>query len=311
MVFIEENKRPTLPPTRVTTPALTNLLNACWDRDPALRPSFKRIAADLKQLRVKSGSNVEETESPRPKQSELFADPPRTRPSPDMRPFPLPNSPGDSGYPIVSSPGSDSTSFQPAIDFTPGKPSFLPRLKTSEGGEIRMPEPVLYTPSVNTSRASSIFDSSGGSLSSVLEEQGPAFDGYESPPPATDMIAEMRNERRYRLLLTHDFHPSRAFLYFFFALFMLTCGTVTLPLWTPTRIRLGAVGYLDKPSGEFITLFNSFDPVQSSNIDVIKDLPSLFGYGRVSRHELRQDKRNAAQRGLDALSGFLTFKSYS
>lgn len=83
---------------------------------------------------------------------------------------------------------------------------------------------------------------------------------------------------------------------------------VTLPLWTPTPIKLGDVGYLHKPSGEFISLFNSISPRRSSN-GFVNGMPSLDGYGTVLRGEQRQDKRNAAQRGFDALSGFLTFKS--
>jgi len=76
-----------------------------------------------------------------------------------------------------------------------------------------------------------------------------------------------------------------------------------LPLWTPSPVSLGAVGYLDKPSGAFVTLHNS----KSS----IPDLPLLHGYGRITRGEQRQDKGSTARRGLEALAGFLTFKSYS
>jgi hypothetical protein len=33
-------------------------------------------------------------------------------------------------------------------------------------------------------------------------------DGHDSPVPADDRLAELRNERRYRLLLSHGFHPT-------------------------------------------------------------------------------------------------------
>ena len=33
--------------------------------------------------------------------------------------------------------------------------------------------------------------------------------GYQSPPPLDERLAEFRNERRYRMLLQHEFHPSR------------------------------------------------------------------------------------------------------
>ncbi|KAJ4486547.1 hypothetical protein C8J55DRAFT_452053 [Lentinula edodes] len=116
------------------------------------------------------------------------------------------------------------------------------------------------------------------------------YDGYDLPPLANDLIAEAQNERRYRLLLVHEFHPS-----------------LTLPLWSPAPVALGAVGYLSKPKGEFITLFNAFHP-QNSVINGVKSLPSVHGYGKVSTGNQRQDKRNAAQRSLDTITGLLTLK---
>jgi hypothetical protein len=64
------------------------------------------------------------------------------------------------------------------------------------------------------------------------------------------------------------------------------------------------VGYLSKPSGAFVTIFNCFTPEKSA----IRTLPSVHGYGQVTTGCQRQDKRNAAQRGLDAIAGLLTFK---
>jgi hypothetical protein len=100
-----------------------------------------------------------------------------------------------------------------------------------------------------------------------------------------------KNEMRYRMHVVHDFHPS-----------------LTLPLWEPTPVKLGAVGYLSKPSGTFVTLFNSFSPGESSD-DEARKLPSLHGYGKVQQGMQRQDKRNAAQRGFDMITGFLTFRN--
>jgi abelson tyrosine-protein kinase 1 len=77
-------------------------------------------------------------------------------------------------------------------------------------------------------------------------------------------------------------------------------------LWTPTPIALGSVGYLSKPSGQFVTLLNMFDPSKSSD-GIVQGMPSVHGYGRVAQESLRQDKRNAALRSLDKISGFLTF----
>ena len=134
--------------------------------------------------------------------------------------------------------------------------------------------------------------------------------GYKSPPPLDERASMMRDERRYRLNLNHSFHQSRESpqcssvlfeIQFFF-------DTVTLPLWAPSHVELGAVGYLSKPSGFFVTLFNSLSP-EEATVEAARGLPSLYGYGKVTTGSQRQDKRNVALRGLDAMIGFLTYKS--
>lgn len=83
---------------------------------------------------------------------------------------------------------------------------------------------------------------------------------------------------------------------------------MTLPLWDPSPVKLGAVGYLLKPAGSFVTLFNSYAPHKASDEEARK-IPSLDGYGKSNVGMQRQDKRNAAQRGLDMLHGLLTFRN--
>ena len=84
---------------------------------------------------------------------------------------------------------------------------------------------------------------------------------------------------------------------------------MTLPLWTPSPIAIGAVGYHSKATyGEFVTLFNSFDPQKSSN-GRVNDIPSLYGYGRVTQGSQRQDKRNVAQRGMDIIQSWLSSRN--
>ncbi|KAF7356274.1 Protein kinase domain-containing protein [Mycena venus] len=56
-------------------------------------------------------------------------------------------------------------------------------------------------------------------------------------------------EIRYRMSLSHAFEHL----------------SVTLPLWTPSLVELGAVGYLAKPTGAFRTLFNCRNPAATSN----------------------------------------------
>lgn len=81
-----------------------------------------------------------------------------------------------------------------------------------------------------------------------------------------------------------------------------------LPLWSPSTVEIGSVGYLRKPEGEFVTLFNAFDPPTSSN-GVLGGMANLYGYGKVSEGSYRQDKRNRAQRGLDVIQSWLSSKS--
>ena len=83
--------------------------------------------------------------------------------------------------------------------------------------------------------------------------------------------------------------------------------SVTLALWEPSPVQLGDVGYLLKPKGTFVTLFNALKHHKAAGF--IGGLPSMGGYGNVSKGTLRLDKRNVAQKGLDVFSGLLTFRS--
>ena len=83
---------------------------------------------------------------------------------------------------------------------------------------------------------------------------------------------------------------------------------VTLPLWTPSNVALGAVGFHEKPSGKFVTLFNSFKPSETSRSKA-EGIPSLYGYGRVNQGSQRLDKRNVAQKGMDIIHSWITARS--
>jgi len=79
----------------------------------------------------------------------------------------------------------------------------------------------------------------------------------------------------------------------------------------PTPVALGAVGYLSKPTGEFITLFSAYSPDKASH-PLIEKLPSIDGYGHSGRSDHRQDRRTVAQKALDLLyGGSLTFGNFS
>ncbi|KAF9462806.1 hypothetical protein BDZ94DRAFT_1260375 [Collybia nuda] len=296
---LKENSRPPIPNTRFNTPALQELLRLCWHNDPAVRPPFATIVKDVRVMR-KSIGQVEETISPTIQEVPELWEQYYSRPSPDMRPSPLPipfgTPPRDTVADFLAgSPDSyaDGSSFRTAREqsHSPPHPSHLSHLEeTVSSSQIRMPVPVFYTPSAASSRASSLFTHTP-STQSEENLNLVNYEGYDSPPPADERLAEIRNERRYRMLLSHQFHPS-----------------LTLPLWGPSPVSLGAVGYLSKPDGSFVTLFNALNPEKCVN-PAVKSLPSVYGYGRVSSGSQRQDKRNAAQRGLDAFVGLLTFKS--
>jgi len=83
---------------------------------------------------------------------------------------------------------------------------------------------------------------------------------------------------------------------------------VNLPLWEPSTVQLGDVGYLSKPSGQFVTLFNALKPPKSAGGPKIA-MASMAGYGSISKGRKCKEKRNAAQKGLDMFSELLTFRS--
>jgi abelson tyrosine-protein kinase 1 len=72
---------------------------------------------------------------------------------------------------------------------------------------------------------------------------------------------------------------------------------VTLPLWTPSPIRLGAVGYLSKPDGRFVTLLNCFDGTRTGRVA----FPPMSDLGKVDTFSARNEKRSAALRGFDII----------
>lgn len=170
-----------------------------------------------------------------------------------------------------------------------------------------MPEPTHYLPNMqlrpptmNSYYATATVAVCDGDLSQSANIR------FHSPPPANDAFADARNERRYRYLLEHEFNPSRTTLVIMLV-FRLICLLVTLALWEPSPVQLGDVGYLLKPKGTFVTLFNALKHQKAAGF--IGDLPSMAGYGNVSKGSLRLDKRNVAQKGLDVFSGLLTFRS--
>ncbi|KAJ7217776.1 hypothetical protein GGX14DRAFT_550000 [Mycena pura] len=289
----KENTRPCIPPSRFLTSALQGLLRVCWHKDPFVRPQFSKIVKDVKQLRKDfcgPVSNPQDIPSPRIPQ-QIDDDMYMSRSSPDMHPIPLL---GDLDSRDATPANSLNTSYRNTSRCSDDLSNSLIHASLSFKEDTvatprtHMTEEVLFTPSKrNSTLPFSIPNPSEEDLDNLLVNR----DGNRSPPPGDERMAQLRNERRYRLLLSHEFHPS-----------------LTLPLWSPSPVGLGAVGYLSKPSGAFVTIFNCFAPEKSA-MGPLKSMPSVHGYGQVNTGSQRQDKRNAAQRGLDAIAGLLTFKT--
>jgi hypothetical protein len=71
--------------------------------------------------------------------------------------------------------------------------------------EMKKPEMVIYTPAPSSRSSSFAIPSSSSSEGhpNVVD-----YVGCDSPP-LDERVANTWNERRYRFLLTHDYHPSR------------------------------------------------------------------------------------------------------
>ncbi|RXW18599.1 hypothetical protein EST38_g7248, partial [Candolleomyces aberdarensis] len=154
--------------------------------------------------------------------------------------------------------------------------------ETVATAEIKMPEPVMFTSNKSVDSQPRREDDDGEDFD-LLDLDSDAA----SLAPMEERVLEMKNELRYRLLLNHPFHPS-----------------LILPLWQPSPVHMGAVGYLKKPDGEFITLFNALSPGKSS-YSAVRDLPSIYGYGKAELRSQKQDKLNVLQKGLDSIVGWV------
>ncbi|KAF9647369.1 hypothetical protein BDM02DRAFT_2705085 [Thelephora ganbajun] len=265
-LVLKENRRPDIPNHHSWTKDLAQIIGLCWKLQPASRPEFPKVVAGIEAIGRKYNVLLQHT-SPDLERTPRI--PPKM--SPDMRPI--------SVLPIIP-PFDGEDEQEPETEHH--------KLPHSDLSKWR------NRPSVGGSHESDPESPSVGTGSSLLDS---GIDGEEythiridSPPPLDETLANIKDERRYRMLLQHEFHPS-----------------LTLPLWTPSTVAIGSVGYLRKPEGEFVTLFNAFDPPQTSN-GVLKGMANLYGYGKISQGNQRQDKRNRAQRGLDVLQSWLSSK---
>jgi len=145
------------------------------------------------------------------------------------------------------------------------------------------------------------------SYSTILSEDSAVSEEFVKVDIEMDpKLWEARNERRYRMSLTHRYHHSCTYFSAHGSFYHVHKRiSVSLALWDPIPVAVGAVGYVIRPSGTFITLFNAINPMETDDPRV-KSMPSIAGYGKTPIGNHRHATRNAALRGLDAVVGFLS-----
>ncbi|KAG6826645.1 hypothetical protein H0H92_014990 [Tricholoma furcatifolium] len=118
---------------------------------------------------------------------------------------------------------------------------------------------------------------------------GLIIESASDKPPSTikdDVTVKERYEDQfeytYRMCLSHGFPRQLNF-----------------PLWTPSEVALGDVGYLTS-SGQFIRLFSSFNPFHSSGGRM--KVPSLGQFGKLSIADRKQKDKNLVWKSIAAIS---------
>jgi abelson tyrosine-protein kinase 1 len=188
-----ENLRPQLPPSGFSSGPLTMIIRSSWDFIPSHRPSFKKIARNVKKMRVERLSIYPPGDSPKP--IPLLDQwgaryPYHAHHSPDIVPQPLPNS-GSPSMPLMDD-LQEETTFRPGsalgLDISgPGVPDL------SATGHTR-----------SSSMPSNTLASSAGIVNPSVFNSSVLAPSYLEP---MDGMADMcQDERRYRMLLQHDYH---------------------------------------------------------------------------------------------------------
>ncbi|KAF8547149.1 hypothetical protein OG21DRAFT_959723 [Imleria badia] len=250
--------------------AVANLVQSCWVREPDRRPSFASIVASLEHVWTLHGHG-----SP-----QIRHTPPRMNNNGPAPVTSTQSSPADEQYETASESMTTEVEEE-TVDGMMDVSLTSPAPTLGNGGSVFH---------VNTNNHVEVVK-----VSTQLTLGTSEYQDNDMPTlsPTSKLNVDTKNEENYRLIAgsNHAFHNS-----------------LTLPLWSPTCVELGAVGYLSKPKGEFITLFNAIDPLQSCD-ERLRHLPSMYGYGKFEVQKQEEGKRSVAQRGLDAISVFLTFKT--
>jgi serine/threonine protein kinase len=264
-IVLEHDARPEVSDTPLSTIVLP-VITCCWARDPRNRSPFSMTVFWLRGCRNllhpygADGLPAPCTPSG-PMNSPVigFSD----RSSPSLRVFGTPASEGHSWLAHISS----------MSDYYSTSSGF--------GSEFGHSEPDLESPDVPESSMSS--GTSGADPNAVGEASTEnTMDGAILEMMSMSTWARaMQNERRYRLLAkdTHGYG----------ALF-------TTPLWYPSPVEVGAVGYISKPDGEFITLCNVMEigGKKKAEGDLAKCMTSLRDYGSINIGKANRVHKNSS-----------------
>ena len=210
--MLGENMRPEPPLQRVWSQQLVEILHQCWNRDPTVRPPFAKVDQEVQKLRSHYGADLKESPAPRVSEIQHI----KTRKSPDMHPIPLPLLPGKFACDmlfvyrlIATSLSADMTASFVEVGSAPDSElSFMTAAEPdSDHGHSSDYHGDYYDHREDMSRASSRASSSV--LDSQSEHDHVEYPRHFSPPPPDEHAQNVRDERRYRMLLQHEFHPSR------------------------------------------------------------------------------------------------------
>ncbi|KAF9039931.1 hypothetical protein BJ165DRAFT_1494612 [Panaeolus papilionaceus] len=119
-------------------------------------------------------------------------------------------------------------------------------------------------------------------LNVMMSRSSPVAASATEPPTEAAKLF-IKTEKTYRRYAghQHDFHES-----------------LTLCLWEPTPIEVGAVGFLSKPAGQFVTLFNAMTPQKCYRIK-IKTLSNLGNNGNAAIGVDKSDSRKLVHKAYD------------
>ncbi|KAG1873935.1 hypothetical protein F4604DRAFT_1582487, partial [Suillus subluteus] len=263
-IVLDHDARPEVSDTPLSTVVLP-VITCCWARDPRCRSPFSMTVFWLRGCRNllhpygADGLPVPCTPNGPVNSPVIFSD----HPSPGLRAFGTPTSEGHSWLPHNSS----------MSDYYSTSSGF--------GSEFGHSEPDLDSPDVPESSMSSR-TSGFADPNAVGEVFEHTIDGLLLEMMSTSTWARaMQNERRYRLLAkdTHGYGD-----------------LFTTPLWYPSPVEVGAVGYVSKPDGEFVTLCNVIEigGKKKAEGDVAKCMTSLRDYGNVNIGKARRVHNNGS-----------------